>query len=254
MKINEVKYTWRNSLPKRSKTTAIILHHRAGEGDAMSIHNLHLNNGWSGIGYHYYVRKDGSIYRGRPENTVGAHAGDNNNYSIGICFEGNFEKESMCDKQIKAGAELVADIRKRYPTIAKVIRHKDVNSTSCPGKNFPFEKIANGTSSSQTTSVNLVKKFQTAAIADGYKLPKYGADGIWGSESESVAKKAIVKKRLIYTNKNLTKLVQGLVGISVDGKCGNNTDRAIRAYQKKSNLTVDGAVGLNTWKRLLGVK
>lgn len=99
-----------------------------------------------------------------------------------------------------------------------------------------------------------VKEWQTAAIADGYKFPKHGADGAWGSECESVAKKAIVKKRLIYTNKNLTKLVQKVVGVTADGKCGNATVTAIKAWQKKNGLTVDGCIGINGWKKILNVK
>lgn len=98
-----------------------------------------------------------------------------------------------------------------------------------------------------------VKEWQTAAIADGYRFPKYGADGTWGAECESVAKKAIVKKRLFYTNKNLTKLVQKVVGVTADGLCGNNTVTAIKSWQKKNGLTVDGCIGINGWKKILEV-
>ena len=70
---------------------------------------------------------------------------------------------------------------------------------------------------------------------------------------KTVAKKAIVKKRLIYTNKNLTKIVQRIVGVAVDGKCGKNTEKAIIAYQKKHGLTADGEVGINTWKKILNI-
>lgn len=98
-----------------------------------------------------------------------------------------------------------------------------------------------------------VKDWQLAAIADGYKFPKYGADGDFGAECEAVAKKAIVKRRLFYTNKNLTKIVQRAVGVTADGLCGKNTDKAIRAYQKAHGLAADGAVGLNTWKKILGI-
>jgi peptidoglycan hydrolase-like protein with peptidoglycan-binding domain len=102
-----------------------------------------------------------------------------------------------------------------------------------------------------------VKEWQLAAIADGFKFPKYGADGKWGAECESVAKKAVVKKRIFYTNKNLTRIVQRVVGFTgdaVDGKCGKDTDAAIRKHQQANGLSVDGAVGLNTWKKILGVK
>ena len=50
------------SLSKRKSTTRIILHHAAAEScDAATIHQWHLTKGWSGIGYHFVVRKNGSI-------------------------------------------------------------------------------------------------------------------------------------------------------------------------------------------------
>jgi peptidoglycan hydrolase-like protein with peptidoglycan-binding domain len=101
---------------------------------------------------------------------------------------------------------------------------------------------------------NVVKEWQKAAVKDGYKFPKYGTDGEWGSECESVAKKAICKKQVIgYKNKNLTKVVQKAVGVKVDGKFGKNTKTAVIEWQKLMKITADGVVGYNTWKKLLGV-
>lgn len=107
-----------------------------------------------------------------------------------------------------------------------------------------------------TVNTALKKKivaWQKAAMADGFKFPKYGPDGSWGAECESVAKQAICKKQLVYKNKNLTKFLQGQLGITADGKFGANTRNAVFAYQKKNKLTADGVVGLNTWKKILGV-
>lgn len=135
-----------SGLSKRNSTNRIILHN-SGVNVLQSvevIHNYHKNSlGWAGIGYHFYVRKDGSIYRGRPEDAVGAHAYGSNSDSIGICFEGNFDEETMPEAQKRAGIELVAYLKKKYG-ISTVQGHRDVCSTSCPGKNFPFEEIANG--------------------------------------------------------------------------------------------------------------
>lgn len=100
---------------------------------------------------------------------------------------------------------------------------------------------------------NVVLEWQKAAIADGFKLPKYGADGEWGSECVSVAKSAVCKKRTIYKYKNLTKIVQRAVGVNADGLFGKATKDAVIAYQKKNGLTADGCVGLNTWKKILKV-
>lgn len=107
-----------------------------------------------------------------------------------------------------------------------------------------------------------VKEFQKAAIADGYKFPKYGADGIWGEECEAVAKKAICKKPLIkgrYKNKNLTAFYQRLLGFTgkdIDGKFWTATEKAVKARQKALGFTgkeVDGEIDANTHKKFLGV-
>lgn len=144
MKINEVTYKWNGALTKRRSTTRIILHHAAASKcTAQQIHSWHLANGWVGIGYHFFVRKDGSVYRGRPETVVGAHAGNNNYDSIGICFEGNFMTETMGDAQRKAGQELVQYLKDKYG-ISKVQKHSDVNATGCPGTRFPFKEISEG--------------------------------------------------------------------------------------------------------------
>lgn len=146
MNIIEKSYKWKGSLQKRSRTDYIILHHAASVSCSPDdIHRIHVStNGWTGIGYHFYVRKDGSVYRGRPIDTVGAHCEDYNSRSIGICFEGNYATEvAMPDVQRRAGQELVAFLKKVYAK-AKVMPHRHFNATACPGKNFPLEDIASG--------------------------------------------------------------------------------------------------------------
>ena len=111
------------------------------------------------------------------------------------------------------------------------------------------------TDNKKTKFSETVQAWQKAAIADGYKFPKYGADGEWGSECEDVAKKAVCKKcTLIYKNKNLTKIVQKAVGATVDGKFGNDTKKKVIKWQGLMGLKQDGVVGYNTWKMILGVK
>lgn len=105
-----------------------------------------------------------------------------------------------------------------------------------------------------------VKDWQDAAIADGFRFPKYGADGKWGAECESVAKVAVVKQRFnsekkpIYKYPNLTRIVQKKVDVEIDGKCGDDTGDGIERYQGNHGLTQDRCVGINTWKDMLGVK
>ena len=52
------------------------------------IDSWHKARGWSGIGYHYVIRRDGRIESGRPVEQAGAHASGYNANSIGICLVG----------------------------------------------------------------------------------------------------------------------------------------------------------------------
>ena len=252
MQINEVSYKWSGTLVKRSKTEMIVLHHAAAKScSAQDVHSWHRSRGWIGIGYNYFVRKDGQIYRGRPEDVVGAHTTNYNSKSIGICFEGDFMVESMPKAQLEAGKELVAYLKDKYK-ITKVKGHRDLMATSCPGSKFPFDEIANA--KQKVIKENLVLAFQKAAQADGYKFSQYGCDGIYGNETTQAMQKCVVKKRTTYQYKNCTKLVQRLLNIEQDGLCGSQTSDAIKNFQKKNGLIADGCCGPNTWKILLGVK
>ena len=142
MHIIDTNFNYSGTLTKRSSTNYIVLHHRAGNGDVNSIHSQHLGQGYAGIGYHFYVRKDGSVYRGRPVNTIGAHCLNYNRVSVGVCFEGNFEQEMPTKEQIKSGIDIVNYLLNLYPK-AKVVRHKDLSETLCPGKNFDINEILN---------------------------------------------------------------------------------------------------------------
>ena len=153
MNIVEKTYNWAYLPGKRGSTVYLILHHAAAKSASPDdIHSWHLARGWAGIAYHYYVRKDGSVWRGRPEDWAGAHTEGQNSRSIGVCFEGNFNEESMSYVQAAAGSELVAELCTRYPGL-KAVCHRDVDvtacpgsitcpgATTCPGKNFPLDKI-----------------------------------------------------------------------------------------------------------------
>lgn len=182
LNIIEPNYTWNGALTKRTTTDRIILHHAAGNGTAESIHKYHVSLGWKGIAYHYYVRKDGTIYRGRPEDTVGGHTSGYNSRSIGICAEGNFETDIMSDAQRDAIRALVLDIRTRYPD-TKTIKHKDVAATACPGKNYPFDYIAAADPDPEDTPVEPTLDWETEkALARDWAMLKGISDGERGGD------------------------------------------------------------------------
>jgi len=76
------------------KIDLIVLHCSATRADrCYTEYDLitdHLRRGFSGAGYHYYIRKDGSIKSLRPVDKSGAHARGYNAHSIGVCYEGGW--------------------------------------------------------------------------------------------------------------------------------------------------------------------
>ena len=101
---------------------------------------------------------------------------------------------------------------------------------------------------------NPIKTWQKAAVADGFKFAS-GADGIWGKECENVAKDAICKRCYWpWKNRNLTKIIQKAIGVEADGKFGKETKDAVIEWQGLMGLVADGVVGINSWKKILGIK
>lgn len=145
MNIIETDWHWAGGLSNRASTEYIALHHAAAVTcTAAQVDQWHKDNDWSGIGYHYFVRKDGTIYRGRPENKMGAHVSGMNNCSLGICAEGNYDTETtMPTAQYNAIVELIADIKTRYPN-AKVVGHREIGSSDCPGRYYPLDNLKKG--------------------------------------------------------------------------------------------------------------
>lgn len=222
MTINETNLQFNGTPAPRRETTAIVLHH----ADAVScsvedVHRWHLSNGWVGIGYHFLVRKDGSVWRGRPENWVGAHAKGANEFSVGVCFEGSYEtKETeMPAAQIQAGRELVAYLMLQYPGAA-VKRHSDYCATDCPGRYFAFDQITGAVDQpapahsllTRGSKGDEVRDMQSRLIALGYGCGQYGADGTFGAATEA----------------------------------------AVKAFQAANNLSADGKCGVKTWAALDG--
>lgn len=136
MDIIKTEYLFKDLTIMHKKPDTIVIHHRGGDGTPKSIHEQHRRQGWAGIGYHYYIRKDGAVYTGRPQWAVGAHCPSFNSHSFGICLEGNFENEEPTDVQLKNLKELCKYLKKLFPTIKTIKGHRDCMPTACPGKNL----------------------------------------------------------------------------------------------------------------------
>lgn len=132
-----------SDLMERNVTDMIVIHHTGNPTDddlsAADIHKIHRGQGWSGIGYHYVIRKDGTVEYGRPDWAIGAHAEGENSHSIGIHLCGNFEIGNPTQIQIENLALLLANLCEDYKlTIDRdhIVGHRELMNTACPGKNL----------------------------------------------------------------------------------------------------------------------
>ena len=99
-------------------------------------HNARFNG--KGIGYHYFIEKDGQVFQTRDENEIGMHARHYNAHSIGICYEGGLdEKGRPADTRTPAQrAALIALLRSLkidYPD-AEIMGHCELEGVhkACP--------------------------------------------------------------------------------------------------------------------------
>lgn len=130
-------------LVMRQVTDQIVIHHTGNPTDddlsALEINESHMRQGWSCIGYHYVIRKDGTVEAGRPHWTVGAHAYRHNSHTIGIHVCGNFEEAEPTDEQIESTAMLLANLCTDYGLPIDrdhIVGHRELMSTACPGRNL----------------------------------------------------------------------------------------------------------------------
>ena len=141
MDIKNINYEMSEDIESGNKPKSLIIHHTAADDlTPERINEDHKSKGYGGIGYHFYIRKDGTIYRGRGEEYVGAHTIGRNYDSIGICLEGNFQHEELTQQQEESLIKLSTDMIIKY-NISDIIGHKDEYQTLCPGENISLDVI-----------------------------------------------------------------------------------------------------------------
>ena len=132
-----------NRLSNRSETDQVVIHHTGNPTDddlsVVEINASHQARGWSCIGYHYVIRKDGTVEVGRPHWTVGAHAYGHNSHTIGVHVCGNFEIGYPTAAQIESTAMLLANVCTDYGLPIDrdhIVGHRELMQTACPGRNL----------------------------------------------------------------------------------------------------------------------
>jgi len=135
-------------MASRKRTDYVVLHCAATRAimdiGAAEIRQWHTNprprgNGWSDIGYHYVIRRNGKIETGRAVTAVGAHVANHNHNSIGICLVGGLANAAPYRPENNFTQAQWASLRKLLTSLSKtytftVLGHRDFPGVpkACP--------------------------------------------------------------------------------------------------------------------------
>lgn len=145
-------YNWSWVRPL-SQVNYLAIHHTAGPDTQTpsEIANFHINNnGWGGIGYHFLIAKDGTVFYVGDISTARANVANLNEQVLGICLVGNFTQGNVpTNEQIDSTHKLCDFFITNYPALSnvtswdKVRGHKELpgQATVCPGDDWPTWRI-----------------------------------------------------------------------------------------------------------------
>ena len=104
------------------------------------VRRWHTGRGWSDVGYHYLIDRDGTIVKGRPVERAGAHVKGHNANSIGISLFGGHGasatdvfQDHFTLAQDAALRELIVSLCNDFPSIKKISGHNEYSNKGCPG-------------------------------------------------------------------------------------------------------------------------
>lgn len=123
----------------------LIVHHTGGtdanpladtsEHTFQIVDDYHRSLGWGGIGYHYFIAKNGTLTQGRLDKVEGAHTIGYNLKSLGICLAGNFDLTLPTKAQEATLVKLLNDKIKEYAIpVENIVPHRFASPKTCYGK------------------------------------------------------------------------------------------------------------------------
>ena len=129
--------------------------------------------GWSDIGYHYVITRNGVVVQGRPLDKIGAHVKGHNKGTIGICLVGGKGgtahdkfRENFTKEQDFALRKLIDELKDRFVSINKVSGHNKYAAKACPCFNVQ-EWLTGGMSSQKSITQSTTMKASAAQVVAG---------------------------------------------------------------------------------------
>jgi len=216
------------------KIKKVFIHCSASDNpkhdNAATIDAWHKVRGWAGIGYHFFIRKNGLIERGRDINKTPAAQGGHNRGTIAICLSG-LEKSKFTSKQYASLINLCQQINLAYDSKVTFHGHCEVSAKTCPV--IDYKKVLD-----LSPGGNLGSTILTKQDNDVVKVTTFI------EEPETTG--AILR----HGNKGwrVRALQQQLESLgyhvgNIDGDFGKRTRAAVLAFQADNHLITDGVVG-----------
>ncbi|APW79760.1 lysozyme, N-acetylmuramoyl-L-alanine amidase [Pectobacterium phage PP47] len=132
---------------KTRKETRNVIIHCAATKPSMNIgvreiRQWHKERGFLDVGYHFVIKRDGTIEEGRDIDQVGAHTVGQNDTSVGICLVGGINDKGAPEAnftpiQMSVLRGLLEKLKGRYPQ-ASVKGHYDFAAKACPSFKVPL--------------------------------------------------------------------------------------------------------------------
>jgi len=211
--------------PKR-RVDRVFIHCSASDNpkhdNVATIRRWHLARGFSDIGYHFFIHKNGKISKGRNiEKTPAAQRG-NNSGTIAICLHG-LQKEKFTNAQFKAIQAISIDINNAYYKNISFHGHKEVSAKACPV--FDYKKVLN--------------------------LDRFGSLGLENTVISGVENNNNEFETINYGDKGKkVKELQRLLSIKADGYYGKKTLKAVKFFKKQHGLYDSGVITKEVWELL----
>ncbi|WP_226781851.1 peptidoglycan recognition protein family protein [Oceaniglobus trochenteri] len=220
--------------PKR-RVNCVFIHCSASDNpehdSAATMDRWHRERGWSGIGYHYFIRKDGTIEAGRDIEKVPAAQRGNNVGSIAICLHG-LDAEKFSQEQFDALSSLCDQINRAYRAQVTFHGHCEVSNKTCPV--FDYVGV-----------LGLIDGRMAITVAEGALQDRYAAP-----DKTPVAPGSLTNMRLRAGDRgaDVEMLQRELMSLGyrpgkLDGIFGSLTRAAVLAFQADNDLATDGIVG-----------
>ena len=201
--------------------------------DIETIRDWHVGErGWSDVGYHYFIRSDGTLQEGRPLERIPAAQAGHNAGTVAICLHGLAE-ENFTGAQYRALAALAREIGGALAGNVTFHGHREVSAKSCPV--FPYRAVLGLDGTGRMTGLPT-------------DSPDLAAAPPVAAEDEPATLEVTARGGAVRRLQRL--LAEAGYPLTEDGLFGRATLAAVRAFQADNGLEADGIVGSLTWAAL----